>query len=144
VFIAYVEEDLWFAKKLYRAFEESGFRPWLDKKRLMPGQNWPRAIETAIQTSDFFVACFSRRAISKRGSFHSELRYALFCAAKVPLDEIFLVPLRLDDCVLPNRISKQIQYVDLFPDWETGVDRLIAVIKTQDESRMRKRLVLVR
>jgi hypothetical protein len=144
VFIAYVEEDLWFAKKLYRAFEESGFRPWLDKKRLMPGQNWPRAIETAIQTSDFFVACFSRRAISKRGSFHSELRYALFCAAKVPLDEIFLVPLRLDDCVVPNRISKQIQYVDLFPDWETGVDRLIAVIKTQDESRMRKRLVLVR
>jgi hypothetical protein len=144
VFIAYVEEDLWFAKKLYRAFEESGFRPWLDKKRLMPGQNWPRAIETAIQTSDFFVACFSRRAISKRGSFHSELRYALFCAAKVPLDEIFLVPLRLDDCVVPNRISKQIQYVDLFPDWETGVDRLIDVIKTQDESRMRKRLVLVR
>jgi hypothetical protein len=144
VFIAYVEEDLWFAKKLYRAFEESGFRPWLDKKRLMPGQNWPRAIETAIQTSDFFVACFSRRAISKRGSFHSELRYALFCAAKVPLDEIFLVPLRLDDCVVPSRISKQIQYVDLFPDWETGVDRLIAVIKTQDESRMRKRLVLVR
>jgi hypothetical protein len=143
VFIAYVEEDLWFAKKLYRAFEESGFRPWLDKKRLMPGQNWPRAIETAIQTSDFFVACFSRRAISKRGSFHSELRYALFCAAKVPLDEIFLVPLRLDDCVVPNRISKQIQYVDLFPDWETGVDRLIAVIKTQDESRMHKRLVLV-
>jgi len=144
VFIAYVEEDLWFAKKLYRAFEESGFRPWLDKKRLMPGQNWPRAIETAIQTSDFFVACFSRRAISKRGSFHSELRYALFCAAKVPLDEIFLVPLRLDDCVVPNRISKQIQYVDLFPNWETGVDRLIDVIKTQDESRMRKRLVLVR
>ena len=72
VFIAYVEEDLLFAKRLYRAFEKSGFRPWLDKKRLMPGQNWPRAIESAIQTSDFFVACFSRQATSKRGSFHSD------------------------------------------------------------------------
>jgi TIR domain len=143
VFIAYVEEDLSFAKKLYRAFEKSGFRPWLDKKQLMPGQNWPRAIETAIQTSDFFVACFSRWATSKRGSFHSELRYALFCAAKVPLDEIFLIPLRLDDCLVPNRISKQIQYLDLFPDWEAGVGRLIAVIRRQDESRKRKRLVLV-
>jgi len=142
VFIAYVQEDLSFAKKLYRALEESGFRPWLDKKNLMPGQNWPRAIETAIQTSDFFVACFSRRAISKRGSFHSELRYALFCAAKVPLDEIFLIPLRLDDCVVPNRISKQIQYLDLFPDWKAGVCRLIAVIKTQNEIRKRKRLPL--
>jgi hypothetical protein len=142
VFIAYVEEDLSFAKKLYRAFEESGFRPWLDKKRLMPGQNWPRAIETAIHTSDFFVACFSRRAISKRGSFHSELRYALFCAAKVPLDEIFLIPLRLDDCLVPNRISKQIQYLDLFPDWKAGLGRVIAVIKAQNEGRKRKRLLL--
>jgi hypothetical protein len=142
VFIAYVEEDLVFARKLYRAFEDSGLRPWLDKKRLMPGQNWPRAIETAIHTSDFFVACFSRRATTKRGSFHSELRYALFCAAKVPLDEIFLIPLRLDDCVVPNRISKQIQYLDLFPNWEAGVSRLIAVIKAQDQVRRRKRLPL--
>ena len=143
VFIAYVEEDLRFAKKLYRAFEESGFRPWLDKKKLMPGQNWPRAIETAIQTSDFFVACFSRRATSKRGSFHSELRYALFCAAKVPLDEIFLIPVRLDYCLVPRRISKQIQYLDLFPDWKAGVNRLVAVIKAQNDSRKRKRLPLV-
>jgi hypothetical protein len=140
VFIAYVQEDLSFARKLYRAFEESGFRPWLDKKKLMPGQNWPRAIETAIQTSDFFVACFSRRATSKRGSFHSELRYALFCAAKVPLDEIFLIPLRLDDCLVPRLISKQTQYLDLFPDWKAGVTRVITVIKAQDERSKRNRL----
>jgi hypothetical protein len=142
VFIAYVEEDLPFARRLYRSFEENGFRPWLDKKRLMPGQNWPRAIESAIQTSDFFVACFSRRATSKRGSFHNELRYALFCAAKVPLDEIFLIPLRLDDCVVPSRISKQTQYLDLFPDWNAGLSRLIAVMKVQHQSRKRKRLLL--
>lgn len=142
VFIAYVEEDLPYAKKLYRAFEDNGFQPWLDKKRLMPGQNWPRAIETAIQTSDFFVPCFSRRATTKRGSFHSELRYALFCAAKVPLDEIFPIPLRLDDCIVPPRISKQIQYLDLFPDWNAGVDRLIEIMKAQDASRRRKHLPL--
>ena len=142
VFIAYVEEDLSFAKKLYRAFDECGFRPWLDKKRLLPGQNWPRAIESAIQTSDFFVACFSHRATSKRGSFHSELRYALFCAAKVPLDEIFLIPLRLDECVVPPRISRQTQYLDLFPDWNAGVERLVAVMKAQHHSRRRKKLPL--
>ncbi len=140
VFIAYVEEDLAWAKKLYRAFEDTGFHAWLDKKRLMPGQNWPRAIESAIQTSDFFVPCFSARATTKRGSFHSELRYALFCASKVPLDEIFLVPVRLDDCVVPPRISKQIQYLDLFPDWAAGVKRLIATMKAQSECRKRKRL----
>jgi hypothetical protein len=140
VFIAYVEEDLRLAKKLYRAFEENGFHPWLDKKKLMPGQNWPRAIEAAIQTSDFFVACYSRRATSKKGSFPSELRYALFCAQKIPLGEIFLLPVRLDPCLVPRRISKQIQYLDLFPDWKAGVNRLVAVIKVQNDRRKRKRL----
>jgi hypothetical protein len=142
IFIAYVEEDLGFAKELYQVFEQRGFRPWLDKKRLMPGQNWPRAIETAIHSSDFFVACFSRRSTTKRGSFHSELRYALACAARVPLDEIFFIPVRLEDCTLPGRIAKRIQYVDLFPDWETGVKRVLAVIQSQQISRRRKGLPL--
>ena len=46
----------------------------------------------------------------------------------MPLDEIFLIPIRLDDCVVPSRISRQTQYLDLFPDWKTGVRRLIAVM----------------
>jgi hypothetical protein len=142
VFIAYVEEDLGAAKKLYAAFEQRGFRPWLDKKKLLPGQNWPRAIEAAIQASHFFVACFSQRATCKRGSFHSELRYALTCAAQVPLDEIFFIPVRLDNCIVPRNISRKIQYVDLFPDWENGVFTVVNVMKNQEANRKRKRLPL--
>jgi TIR domain len=140
VFIAYVEEDLVFAQKLCHALEANGFRPWLDKRRLMPGQNWPRAIESAIQTSDFFVACFSRRAASKRGGFQSELRYALSCASRVPLDEIFVIPLRLDECIVPRRISRHVQYLDLFPDWDASLRRVIATMKAQERRRKRKRL----
>jgi hypothetical protein len=142
IFIAYVEEDLRLAKKLYSAFEQHGFRPWLDRKKLMPGQNWPRAIETAIQTSDFFVACFSTRSTSKRGTFHSELRYALACAANVPLDEIFFIPVRLDGCTIPGRISNRIQYVNLFPDWNAGVKKVITVMRAQQANRQKKRLPL--
>jgi len=142
VFIAYVEEDVTAAKKLYAAFEQDGFRPWLDKKKLLPGQNWPRAIEHAIQTSDFFVACFSCRSTTKRGSFHSELRFALSCAAQVPLDEIFFIPVRLDDCIVPRNIARKIQYVDVFPDWEVGVRTVIGVMKEQETKRRRKRLPL--
>jgi hypothetical protein len=142
IFIAYVEEDLEFAKKLYSAFEERGFRPWLDKKKLMPGQNWPRAIEDAIRTSDFFVACFSRRSATKRGSFHSELRYALNCAAMVPLDEIFFIPVRFEHCLMPARISKKIQYVDLFPNWEAGLEKVLAIVARQEANRRRKLLPL--
>jgi TIR domain-containing protein len=142
VFIAYVEEDLGRAKKLYSTLEERGCRPWLDKKKLMPGQNWPRAIEDAIRTSDFFVACFSRRSTSKRGSFHSELRYALACAAMIPLDEIFFIPVRFEDCLVPARIAKKIQYVDLFPNWEGGMEKVMAIIARQEANRRRKVLPL--
>jgi hypothetical protein len=133
IFIAYVEEDLAAAKKLYTAFKQRGFRPWLDKKKLLPGQNWPRAIEDAIRTSDFFVACFSRRSTTKRGSFHSELRYALYCAAKIPLDEIFFIPVRFEKCVVPPRVSRKIQYVDLFPHWEAGLAKVLAIIARRQE-----------
>jgi hypothetical protein len=142
VFIAYVEEDLAAARKLYAAFEQRGFLPWLDRKKLLPGQNWPRAIETAIQASNFFVACFSRRSTCKRGSFHSELRFALYCAAQVPLDEIFFIPVRLDKCMVPRNISRKIQYVDLFPDWQHGVGTVVEVMKKQQQNRKRKRLPL--
>jgi hypothetical protein len=144
VFIAYVEEDLAAAKKLYAALEQRGFHPWLDKKKLLPGQNWPRAIESAIEASNFFVACFSQRSICKRGSFHSELRFALNCAAQVPLDEIFFIPVRLDRCLVPRNISRRIQYVDLFPDWRQGVGRVVGVMKKQEENRKQKRLPLAR
>jgi TIR domain len=142
VFLAYVEEDLEPVLQIYRALSAKGFQPWLDKKKLLPGQNWPRAIETAIQLSDYFLACFSQRAVCKRGVFHSELRFALESAARVPLDEIFMIPVRLENCVVPARISSQIQYVDLFPDWEHGIRRVLSVIVEQEQLRQKKRLPL--
>ncbi len=128
-FIAYVEEDLAAAERLYEGLAALGFDPWLDKRKLLPGQNWPRSIERVIEISDFFLACFSRRAVSKRGHFQSELRYALDCAARMPLGEIYFIPIRLDECRLPTQIVRQFQYVDLFPDWERGLARIVSVMR---------------
>lgn len=128
VFIAYVDEDFAAADRLFAELRAHGFDPWLDREKLLPGQNWPRSIERAIQVSDFFIACFSRRAVSKRGHFHSELRYALDCASRLPLGEIFFVPVRLDDCQVPGQIAEWIQYVDLFPDWERGFAQVLAAL----------------
>jgi hypothetical protein len=105
VFLAYVAEDLAPARRLCEALHAEGFSPWLDKDKLLPGQNWPRAIERAIEISDAFVACFSTRSIVKRGQFQSELRYALDCARQCPLDQTFLIPVRFDECAVPRRIK---------------------------------------
>lgn len=129
IFIAYVEEDLEAAYHLYSQLQAHGCNPWLDRQKLLPGQNWPRSIERAIDMADYFVAIFSSRSVSKRGQFQSELRYALDCATRQPLDRSFLLPVRLEPCEIPTRIAKATQYVDLFPDWDAGIGRLLETIR---------------
>jgi TIR domain len=130
VFVAYVKEDGEEAEKLYDALEDAGFNPWMDVRKLLPGQNWPRAIEAAIETSDFFVACYSGNSVSKKGGFQAEIRYALDCARQIPLDEIFIVPVRLARCSVPRSIQRELQYIDLFPDWSRGVRKLVNMMRT--------------
>lgn len=129
VFLAYVTEDAVHAGRLADALESAGFDVWMDVRKLLPGQNWPRAIENAIETTDYFVACFSSRSVGKRGGFQAEVRYALDCARRVPLDDIFIAPVRFDDCPVPRRIQRELQYIDLFPDWGKGAAKLARVLK---------------
>jgi hypothetical protein len=131
IFIAYAKEDAVPANRLYEDLARHGHAPWLDRLKLLPGQNWPRRIEEAIASSDFFIPCFSRRSVMKRGGFQSEIRYALDCASRVPLDDVFLIPVRLDECAVPRRIQKETQYVDLFPDWQAGLKRILRIIERQ-------------
>ena len=135
VFVAYVLEDAAAVGRLCDQLQENGFDAWVDRRKLMPGQNWPRAIESAIETTDFFLACFSHNSVTKKGEFHAEIRYALDCARQLPIDEVFLIPLRLDDCAVPARICREIQYIDLFPDWRSGFHRIVTIIQRELRKR---------
>jgi hypothetical protein len=129
VFIAYVEEDLALARRLRDAIAAADCSPWMDKDKLLPGQDWPRAIRRAIEISDVFVACFSTQSIAKRGPFQSELRWALRCARRMPLDETFIIPVRFDRCCVPGQIQQRSQYVDLFPDWDAGMKQVLRALR---------------
>jgi hypothetical protein len=131
IFIAYASEDGRMADRLFHAFTKFGYSAWLDRRKLLPGQNWPRRIEDAIASSDFFVACFSRHSVRKRGGFQAEIRFALDCAKRVPLDDVFLIPVRLDECRVPARIQRETQFVDLYPDWDRGFAQILAIIERQ-------------
>lgn len=138
-FLSYVNDDCKSTARLAEALNAAGIKTWMDKQSLLPGQEWQGAIERAIDRSDFFVACFSCRATRKRGQFPYELRYALRCAERMPLGEVFIMPVRFDSCRLPDSIETTSQHVDLFPEslWKTGVARLVDSI--QREYALRKR-----
>jgi len=131
VFVAYGKEDAEMVRRLCDALAAVGFDPWMDERKLVPGQNWPRAIESAIDTSDFFLACYSENSVNKKGGFQAEIRYALDCARQIPLDDIFIVPVRLSACRVPRSIQRELQYIDLFPDWIDGLGRLVTMLRQE-------------
>jgi hypothetical protein len=137
VFVAYAHEDSRSALRLVDALNAAGMKTWIDKRRLLPGQHWHETIERAICRADFFIACFSRVSVRKRGQFPYELRFALRCADRMPLDEVFVMPVRLESCIVPQSIQSRTQYVDLFPDWEAGVTRLAESIRREYAARTR-------
>jgi len=124
VFLAYACEDRVAVRAIYRFLARQGFDPWMDSECLLPGQNWPRAIERAIEVADFVVPCFSRVSCRKRGHFQTELRFALEFRQRMPLDSVYLVPVRLEECAVPRRIQRETQYIDMFPQPGAGMRRL--------------------
>lgn len=138
VFIAYAFEDAGPAVRLERDLADAGFHPWLDRNKLLPGQRWHRCIERAIETADVFIPCFSPVSAGKRGYFPYELRYALRCASRMPLDDSFLFPVRFEPCAIPRRLDAY-QYVNLYPDWNRGFDRLAGAIRAEMRARRQRK-----
>lgn len=104
IFLAHAKEDKGPVLELYKQLRRKGYRPWLDKKDLLPGQNWREEIPKAIKSSELFVACLSETSVVKSGYVQEEFRLALQELVKKPPGQIYLIPLRLDPCELPNML----------------------------------------
>jgi hypothetical protein len=139
VFLAYAEEDRPLVQRIYYDLQMAGFEPWMDSVKLLPGQNWPRAIQREIEMADFVLVNFSHHSVAKRGYFQYELRYALDVSDRVPLDEIFLVPVRFCDCEVPIEVASKIQSMDLLPDYQEGMKAIISMMNSQVRKRRKKR-----
>ncbi len=106
IFISYAREDKSVALEIYDALKAKGFSLWIDAKNLLPGQEWKIEIVKAIRESDVFIACLSNHSVGKRGYIQAEFKKALEVAEEMPEGEIFIIPVRLDDCEVPSNLSR--------------------------------------
>lgn len=113
VFLCYASEDGRAVRGLYGRLREAEVDPWLDKVNLLPGQDWKREIAKAVRAADAVVVCLSAHSVDKVGYVQKEIRHALDVADEHPEGAIFLIPLRLEECELPGRLT-QWQWVDYF------------------------------
>jgi hypothetical protein len=124
VFISYVRQDEAVAERLYEDLKALGADPWLDKHDLIAGQGWRGAIKQAVRRSSHFIALISRDSVQKRGYAQLEIREALEMLKEIPPDEIYLIPVRLDETVPSYEPLQNLHYVDLFPSYAAGLAQI--------------------
>ncbi|MBE7384427.1 MAG: toll/interleukin-1 receptor domain-containing protein [Leptolyngbya sp. SIO1E4] len=136
IFLAHAKEDKDVVIGLYDRLKQQGYQPWLDEKDLLPGQNWRDEIPKAIRESDIFIACLSKLSVAKQSYVQREFRMALNELADKPPGTIYLIPLRLDDCQIPE--LRQNEYGINFQDYHwldyfepDGFERLVKAIEHQ-------------
>jgi hypothetical protein len=113
VFLCHSSGDKERVRQLYHQLTADGVRCWFDEEDLLPGQDWESEISKAIRRSRFVLACISNSSISKSGFVQKELRLALDVAGEQPDGSTFLIPVRLEQCEIPDRL-KRWQAADLF------------------------------
>ena len=126
IFISYARQDSDAARRLYNDLSsKTDLKPWFDKEDLLPGQSWDLEIRKALKKSRYFIALFSSTSVSKRGYVQREFRKAIDTLDEFPEGEVFAIPVRLDDCEIPYERFRSIERVDMFPDWDKGIQRLL-------------------
>jgi cold shock CspA family protein len=132
VFLCHSSNDKPLVRKLYQQLKSDNFDPWLDEEKLLAGQDWRQEISKAVRKTDVVIVCLSRGSISKTGFVQKEIKDALDIADEQPEGTIFLIPLKLEECEVPERVSRW-QWVNYYD--ENGYKKLVNALHARASSR---------
>ncbi len=136
VFLSYAREDERIAEKLYLHLRQEEINVWFDKKSLLPGQNWRKEISKVIRDSKFFISLISKNSVNKRGYVQKEIKYALRVLEEIPTNQIFLIPVRLDDTLPIDEELLDLTWIDLFDSFSRGFNRIMSVIANIEKEEL--------
>jgi formylglycine-generating enzyme required for sulfatase activity len=129
IFLCHATEDKAQVREVYHRLRAiDGFEPWLDEEDLLPGQDWTREIPRALHTSDFILIFLSRTSVAKRGYVQREMKLALDALQELPEGTIHTIPVRLDDCEVPEDFRRY-HWANLIES--NGFDRIVRAIRAE-------------
>ena len=106
IFISYAKEDFIYAERLYNYLENNGFKPWIDKKGILPGQDWNFVIKKELREANYIILLLSDISVQKRGYIQREFKTALDYVEEKLEDDIYLIPLKINNCVVPEKLLR--------------------------------------
>ncbi len=127
VFLCHAHADRDPVRGLYARLTQDGVDAWLDKAKLLPGQDWELEIRKAVREADVVVVCLSKQ-FNQAGFRQKEVRLALDTAMEKPEGEIFIIPARLEECDNLESLRKW-HWVDLFE--ENGYEMLMRALRAR-------------
>jgi hypothetical protein len=130
IFLSYASPDLERVRDYYNYLIAEGFEPWFDKQRLVAGQNWDLELKRALGRAAVIVVFLSKNSIQRRGYLRREVRIALDQAQTRLVDDIYVIPVMLDEVEVPMELQ-DIQVV-MWND-ENPFDALKRAVQTQLE-----------
>jgi hypothetical protein len=104
----------------------SGITVWMDVENIRGGEEWRCTIKKALRSSQLVLVFLSKRIVSREGYLHEEILEALEVSRQKPPGRIFLIPVRIDNCLIHERLE-QFHCVSLFA--ENGRARLLKQIQ---------------
>ena len=134
MFICYAREDLPTATRLHDELARAGIAAWLDKKRLIGGQNWKIEVKKAMRRSRCILALLSSHSVSKIGYAQKELREALEMLEHLPPDRILIIPVRLDECEPAHEQLRDLHWIDLFESYDEGLAQIVQAFRFSAET----------
>lgn len=130
IFLSYAHEDIGMAKRIYEDLKRFGLDVWIDYENLLPGQLWKTTIEKTIKGSQYYLLLLSTYSVTKRGFIQKEMRIAYEVLEQCSENDIYIIPVRLDECEPPIKIG-EINWIDLFPideNYQTGIRKILNVV----------------
>lgn len=125
IFVCHASDDKPRVRGLCHELSARGIDVWFDEEKLLPGQNWRLEIQRALRTVDAVVVCLSAASVSKTGYVQKEIKEALDIADEQPEGSIFVIPVRLEPCEVPDRLADY-HWVDIITP--VGINRLLVAL----------------
>lgn len=116
VFLSYAKEDKDFILECYEELKRKNFEPWMDEHDLLPGQAWDDCLKANMKDTDIVLIFMSSDSVSKIGYVQREWKYFIDKRKEFPENFIYLIPIQLDTCTVPQFISSEIQFINIHRD----------------------------
>lgn len=118
IFLSYSWGDRERVMQIHDLLKAAGAEPWIDREEIRGGAEWELSIKQQMRNSERVIIFLSCASTQRAGFAWAEIRMAARIAEEQPEGKPFIIPIKLDDCPLPDVLSRW-NSIDLYrPDGE--------------------------